>query len=83
MDQLNANTDGWEIAVDRLNLREPIVKEAFGSVWRALLGRSRGRPGNRTAAAKCYLRKNFFLGLSFVQSLIELSFINFLRVSSQ
>ena len=40
MDQLNANTDGWEIAVDRLNLREPIVKEAFGSVWRALLGRS-------------------------------------------
>ena len=40
MDQLNTNTDGWEIAVDRLNLREPIVKEAFGSVWRALLGRS-------------------------------------------
>ena len=54
------------IAVDRLNLHEPIVKEAFGSVWRALLGRSRDRPGNRTAAAKCYLRKYFFLGLSFV-----------------
>ncbi|CAH3162892.1 unnamed protein product, partial [Pocillopora meandrina] len=55
MDQLNANTDGWEIAVDRLILREHIGKGAFGSVWRALLGRSRGRPGNRTVAAKCYL----------------------------
>ena len=60
MDQLNANTDGWEIAADRLNLREHIGKGAFGSVWRALLGRSRGRPGNRTVAAKCYLRKYFF-----------------------
>ena len=57
MDQLNANTDGWEIAVDRLNFREHIGKGAFGSVWRALLGRSRGRPGNRTVAAKCFLRK--------------------------
>ncbi|CAH3153640.1 unnamed protein product, partial [Pocillopora meandrina] len=55
MDQLNANTDGWEIAADRLILREHIGKGAFGSVWRALLGRSRGRPGNRTVAAKCYL----------------------------
>ncbi|PFX12806.1 Tyrosine kinase receptor Cad96Ca [Stylophora pistillata] len=55
MGQLNANTDGWEIAVDRLNFREPIGRGAFGSVWRALLGRSRGRPGNRTVAAKCYL----------------------------
>ena len=57
MDQLNANTDGWEIAVGRLNLREHIGKGAFGSVWRALPGRSRGRPGNRTVAAKCFLRK--------------------------
>ena len=57
MDQLNVNTDGWEIAADRLNLREHIGKGAFGSVWRALLGRSRGRPGNRTVAVKCYLRK--------------------------
>ncbi|XP_066030682.1 tyrosine kinase receptor Cad96Ca-like [Pocillopora verrucosa] len=55
MDQLNANTDGWEIAADRLILREHIGRGAFGSVWRALLGRSRGRPGNRTVAAKCYL----------------------------
>ncbi|XP_066030549.1 fibroblast growth factor receptor 2-like [Pocillopora verrucosa] len=55
MDQLNVNTDGWEIAADRLNLREHIGKGAFGSVWRALLGRSRGRPGNRTVAVKCYL----------------------------
>ncbi|XP_027043352.1 fibroblast growth factor receptor 3-like, partial [Pocillopora damicornis] len=55
MDQLNLNTDGWEIAVDRLILREHIGRGAFGSVWRALLGRSRGRPGNRTVAAKCYL----------------------------
>ncbi|XP_022809905.1 vascular endothelial growth factor receptor 1-like, partial [Stylophora pistillata] len=55
MDQLKGNTDGWEIAVDRLNFREPIGRGAFGSVWRALLGRSRGRPGNRTVAAKCYL----------------------------
>ncbi|XP_066029968.1 fibroblast growth factor receptor 3-like [Pocillopora verrucosa] len=55
MDQLNVNTDGWEITADRLNLREHIGKGAFGSVWRALLGRSRGRPGNRTVAAKCYL----------------------------
>nr|XP_058952666.1 inactive tyrosine-protein kinase 7-like [Pocillopora verrucosa] len=55
MDQLNLNTDGWEIAADRLNLREHIGRGAFGSVWRALLGRSRGRPGNRTVAAKCYL----------------------------
>ena len=35
MDQLNVNTDGWEIAADRLNLREHIGKGAFGSVWRA------------------------------------------------
>ncbi|XP_066030680.1 uncharacterized protein [Pocillopora verrucosa] len=55
MDQLNGNTDGWEIAVDRLILREHIGRGAFGSVWRALLGRSRGRPGNRTVAAKCFL----------------------------
>ncbi|CAH3155132.1 unnamed protein product, partial [Pocillopora meandrina] len=55
MDQLKVNTDGWEIAVDRLILREHIGRGAFGSVWRALLGRSRGRPGNRTVAAKCYL----------------------------
>ncbi|PFX16595.1 Tyrosine kinase receptor Cad96Ca [Stylophora pistillata] len=55
MGQLNANTDEWEIAVDRLNFREPIGRGAFGSVWRALLGRSRGRRGNRTVAAKCYL----------------------------
>ncbi|XP_066029971.1 uncharacterized protein [Pocillopora verrucosa] len=55
MNRLNANTDGWEIAVERLNFREYIGKGAFGSVWRALLGRSRGRPGNRTVAAKCYL----------------------------
>ena len=61
MDQLNLNTDGWEIAADRLNLREHIGRGAFGSVWRALLGRSRGRPGNRTVAVKCYLRKYFFL----------------------
>ena len=78
MDQLNVNTDGWEIAVDRLILREHIGRGAFGSVWRALLGRSRGRPGNRTVAAKCYLRKYFFFCLSFIQSLIKLSFINFL-----
>lgn len=60
MGQLNANTDEWEIAVDRLNFREPIGRGAFGSVWRALLGRSRGRRGNRTVAAKCYLRKYIF-----------------------
>ncbi|XP_022806591.1 tyrosine kinase receptor Cad96Ca-like [Stylophora pistillata] len=55
MGQVNVNTDEWEIAVDRLNFREPIGRGAFGSVWRALLGRSRGRRGNRTVAAKCYL----------------------------
>lgn len=60
MDQLIANTDAWEIAVDRLNFREPIGRGAFGSVWQALLGRSRGRPGNLTVAAKCYLRKYFY-----------------------
>ena len=82
MDQLNANTDGWEIAADRLNLREHIGKGAFGSVWRALLGRSRGRPGNRTVAAKCYLRKYFFRSF-FRTNFIELSFINFLSNLSQ
>ena len=81
MDQLNVNTDGWEIAADRLNLREHIGKGAFGSVWRALLGRSRGRPGNRTVAVKCYLRK-YFLDLFFTQSLIQLSLINFQCFSS-
>ncbi|XP_022804778.1 fibroblast growth factor receptor 3-like [Stylophora pistillata] len=55
MSQLNANTDGWEIAVDRLNFREPIGRGAFGSVWRALLSRSHGRRESRTVAAKCYL----------------------------
>ncbi|XP_022777430.1 tyrosine kinase receptor Cad96Ca-like [Stylophora pistillata] len=55
MGQLIASADGWEIAVDRLNFREPIGRGAFGSVWRALLGRSHGRRGNCTVAAKCYL----------------------------
>lgn len=72
MGQLNANTDEWEIAVDRLNFREPIGRGAFGSVWRALLGRSRGRRGNRTVAAKCYLRKYIFK-ISCYESFIELS----------
>ena len=74
MDQLNGNTDGWEIAVDRLNFREPIGRGAFGSVWRALLGRSRGRPGNRTVAAKCYLRKSILR--SFVNWKFDWTILN-------
>ena len=70
MDQLNLNTDGWEIAADRLNLREHIGRGAFGSVWRALLCRSRGRPGNRTVAAKCYLRKLSFFHTKLDQTIL-------------
>ena len=47
----------WEIAVDRLILREVIGGGAYGTVWRALLSGTDGKPGNRTVAAKCFTRK--------------------------
>ncbi|KAL9959875.1 hypothetical protein ACROYT_G033244 [Oculina patagonica] len=54
MELLNENVDRWEIARDRIALREPIGHGAFGAVWRALLHRSRGISGNRSVAAKCF-----------------------------
>ncbi|KAL9954556.1 hypothetical protein ACROYT_G042112 [Oculina patagonica] len=50
----NEIVDKWEIAIDRIDLREAIGRGAFGSVWRALLSQPDGRRGNRTVAAKCY-----------------------------
>jgi len=53
----NVEVDEWEIAVDRLALREVVGRGAFGAVWRALLSESDGKPGNRIVAAKCFTRK--------------------------
>ena len=57
MELLNIEVDEWEIAVDRVLLQEVIGRGAFGAVWRALLSSPRGKPGNRTVAAKCFTRK--------------------------
>ena len=57
MQLLNLEVDGWEIAVDRLQLQEVIGRGAFGAVWKALLNEPDGKPGNRTVAAKCFTRK--------------------------
>ena len=57
MELQNENVDSWEIARDRIALRQPIGHGAFGMVWRALLHRSQGRDGNRSVAAKCFTRK--------------------------
>ena len=54
---LNVEVDEWEIAVDRLVLKEVIGTGAFGAVWRALLSEPNGKAGNRTVAAKCFTRK--------------------------
>lgn len=60
MQLLNVEVDKWEIAVDRLIIREVIGRGAFGAVWRALLSEGDGKPGNRTVAAKCFTRKIMF-----------------------
>ena len=70
MGQLNANTDEWEISVDRLKFREIIGGGAFGSVWRALLVWSRWKPGYRSVAAKCYTRK-YLSDLCFKKSFLN------------
>lgn len=57
MELQDVNVDRWEIARDRIALRQPIGHGAFGAVWRALLHRSRGISGNRSVAAKCFTRK--------------------------
>ena len=57
MQLLNLEVDGWEIAVDRLQLQEVIGRGAFGAVWKALLNKPDGKPGNRAVAAKCFTRK--------------------------
>ena len=57
MQLLNLEVDEWEIAVDRLQLKEVIGRGAFGAVWKALLNKPDGKPGNRAVAAKCFTRK--------------------------
>ena len=57
MQLLNLEVDEWEIAVDRLQLQEVIGRGAFGAVWKALLNKPDGKPGNRAVAAKCFTRK--------------------------
>lgn len=57
MELQDVNVDRWEIARERIVLREPIGHGAFGAVSRALLHRSHGRAGNRSVAAKCLTRK--------------------------
>ena len=57
MELLNVEVDEWEIAVDRVLLQDVIGRGAFGAVWRALLSSPRGKPGNRTVAAKCFTRE--------------------------
>ena len=53
----NVEADEWEIGADRLKLQEVIGRGAFGAVWRALLSERDGKPGNRTVAVKCFIRK--------------------------
>ena len=57
MQLLNLEVDEWEIAVDRLQLQEVIGRGAFGAVWKELLNKPDGKPGNRAVAAKCFTRK--------------------------
>ena len=57
MELVNVEVDEWEIEGNRVLLQEVIGRGAFGAVWRALLIPPNGRPGNRTVAAKCFIRK--------------------------
>ena len=55
----NVEVDEWEISFDLILLQKVIGQGAFGVVWRALLNSPDGKPGNRTVAAKCFIRKIF------------------------
>ena len=57
MEPLSVEVDKWETEVSRVLLQEIIGRGAFGAVWRALLSSPNGRPGNRTVAAKWFMRK--------------------------
>ena len=54
---INDNVDKWEIARDRIVLRETIGHGAFGAVWRARLSQPDRKLGNQTVAVKCFTRK--------------------------
>lgn len=54
---MNENLDKWEIARDRIVLRESIGHGAFGAVWRARFIQPDGKLENQTVAAKCFIRK--------------------------
>ena len=51
------NVDKWEIARDRIVLKESIGHGAFGAVWRARFSHPDGDLGNQTVAVKCFTRK--------------------------
>ena len=59
MEEVNQEVDQWEISIGHIALREVIGTGSFGTVWRATLSQTDGRPGKQIVAAKCFKRENY------------------------
>ena len=58
--------DKWEIARDRIVLKESIGHGAFGAVWRARLSHPDGELEIQTVAVKCFTRKTHLISLKCI-----------------
>ena len=58
LEELDHEVDEWEVARDRIKLKNMIGSGAFGAVWKATLKQSDKNHGEQTVAAKHFTRES-------------------------